>query len=105
MGVSSVEVIGSRAKVQKALALNEEIPLISVLANPTNQRYCRSNKSQPQQYKSCGSVACLWAKDSSLARPLRGGGSTSVSQPCGIRRRSAPLRSSGTEIRGWRGLL
>lgn len=35
LGVSSIELIALKTQVQKALQLTEEIPLISILSNPT----------------------------------------------------------------------
>ncbi|KAK2799683.1 putative NRPS-like protein biosynthetic cluster [Onygenales sp. PD_10] len=52
MGVSSIELIGFKSKVQVALNLDREIPLISVLANPTVQGIAEAvhQMQQPKQY-------------------------------------------------------
>lgn len=52
MGVSSIELIGFKTKVQNALSLKTEIPLISVLANPTIQGIANSTEQmlQPKEY-------------------------------------------------------
>ncbi|KAK2755892.1 putative NRPS-like protein biosynthetic cluster [Arachnomyces sp. PD_36] len=52
MGVSSLELIGFKTQVQEALGMTVEIPLISVLANPTIQGIAQATEQmqRPREY-------------------------------------------------------
>jgi acyl-CoA synthetase (AMP-forming)/AMP-acid ligase II/thioesterase domain-containing protein len=69
LGVSSIELIAFKTRVQKALQLAEEIPLISVLSNPTVQGIAEALEvmQHPKEYnpvvtlQSRGTKTPLWA--------------------------------------------
>ena len=69
LGVSSVKLIAFKTQVQNALQLTEEIPLISILSNPTVQGIADALEAmqQPKEYnpvvtlQSRGTKTPLWA--------------------------------------------